>query len=55
LYSSSKILKERYKRREDEKEDISRDLMTLRKNRKYLNLKEETLNSTLENSLWKGL
>lgn len=55
MYSSSKIQKEKYKRREDEKEDVSRELMTPRKNKKYKNLKEEALNSTLENSLWKGL
>jgi hypothetical protein len=29
--------------------------MTLRKKRKNVNLKDETLGSTLENSLWKGL
>ena len=44
-----------YKRREDEEEDLSRDWMTLRKNRKYVNLEEEVLGSTLENSLWKRI
>jgi len=47
------LLKERYKGREDEEDDVSSCWVSVRK--MYWNMKEKALGRTLENSLWMWL